>query len=169
MTATPTPAPNGGFLPNGHEWDISRTGLPLLDNTIDALVVAALLIAAGLTIWAKLILPQIKSLKASLAAVAEDTAETRKQTSNDHQSAPYPNLRENIDANQREMRAGIAKALERMDALAEAITRLDAKQEIILQEAKELRQDLWETKARVTALESRSPPTEPTSSIKPPS
>ncbi len=169
MTATPTPPANGGFLPNGHEWDLSRTGIPLVDNVIDGLVVAALLTVAGLTIWAKLILPQIKGIKTALAAVAEDTAETRKQTSNDHQQAEYPNLRENIDANQREMRAGIAKALERMDALAEAITRLDAKQEIILQEAKELRQDLWETKARVKALESRSPPTGPTSSIKPPS
>lgn len=158
MTATQTPPANGGFLPNGHEWDISRTGLPVLDNIIDALVVASLLTVAGLTTWGKLILLQIKSLKTALVAVAEDTAETRKQTSNDHADAEYPNLRENIDANQREMRAGIAKALERMDAMTEAITRLDAKQEIILQEAKELRQDLWETQARVRALESRSPP-----------
>ena len=168
MTATQTPPTNGGFLPNGHEWDISRTGLPVLDNIIDALVVASLLIVAGLTIWGKLILPQIKSLKAALAAVAEDTAETRKQTSNDHADAEYPNLRENIDANQKENRAAFAKSFERMDALADAITRLEAMQEILMNDAKEARRELWETGARVTALESRSPPTGPVSPAKPP-
>lgn len=156
--AAPTPAPNSGFLPNGHEFDLSRTGIPLVDNVIDGLVVAALLTVAGLTIWAKLILPQIKGIKTALAAVAEDTAETRKQTSNDHQNAEYPNLRENIDANQKENRAAFAKSLERMDSLAEALTRLDAKQEMTFKQVGEVQQKLWETQARVRALESRSPP-----------
>lgn len=150
LMSTPPP-PTGGLLPSGHEWDFSRTGVYWLDYLIDLVAIALVLAGFFLPLYLTRVHPHIKKLR-------EDASAIRQQTENSHADAPHPNLRENIDANQREMRAGIAKALERMDALAEAITRLDAKQEIILQETKELRQDLWETKARVTALESRSPP-----------
>lgn len=73
-------------------------------------------------------------MKAELAAIRKDTAATREQTENAHASAPYPNLRDNIDANHAENLANYAD-------LKAWMQKLQAQQETIAQAINQIQQD----------------------------
>lgn len=65
-------------------------------------------------------------MKAELVAIRKDTAATREQTENAHASAPYPNLRDNLDANHAENLANHAEVMAFMGRLEARLARLEA-------------------------------------------
>lgn len=112
--STQTPPAPGGLLPSGHEWDISTTGVYWLDYLIDVIAIALALAGFFLPLYLTRVHPHIKKLR-------EDAAAIRQQTENSHADAPHPNLRDNIDANQAELRAAFQTLTQASDQLREAL------------------------------------------------
>lgn len=106
----PTAPPGQGQVPD--------IGHPFLDWAFEYFMLWALVALTLLGAWAK--------LKPHLVAIRKDTAATREQTENSHASAPYPNLRDNIDANHAENLANHAEVMAFMGRLEARLARLEA-------------------------------------------
>lgn len=128
-TAPPTDPP---LIPDGHYLDFSRTGIPWVDRVLDFATVGALVLAVicavGFIAWMRWVKPALAQLQATAEKAAKgaekaatDAAVTRTHAENSHSDAPYPNLRDNIDANQAESRAASQQILQSLDQLGDAI------------------------------------------------
>ena len=122
LTAPPTDPP---LIPDGHLLDFSRTGIPWLDRLLDTAAVVVMVVmvvcAVGFIAWTRWIHPAISKLQATAEKAAKDAAVTREHAENSHSDAPYPNLRDNIDANQAESRAAFQALMQASDQLREAL------------------------------------------------
>lgn len=111
-----------------HYWDPPDTGNPL----VDAVLLAAVIIVVTVSLlvffgWRFGINPIRKDLimtrleldqtRREARKAKENSAITREHTENKHADAPIPNLRDNIDANQAEVRAGLAAAIQKLDGI----------------------------------------------------
>lgn len=115
MTAVPSP----GQIPDiGHPW---------LDTLLESAFVWVTVLASIAGLYARYVHPKVKEVLTAVRAI-------REQTENSHASAPYPNLRDNIDANHAENLANHAE-------LKAWMQRLEAQQETIAQAINQLQQD----------------------------
>lgn len=121
-TSPPSDPP---LIPDGHYLDFSRTGIPWVDRVLDLATVGALVLvvicAVGFIAWVRWIKPALTQLQATAEKAATDAAVTREHAENSHSDAPYPNLRDNIDANQAESRAAFQALMQASDQLREAL------------------------------------------------
>lgn len=128
-TAPPTDPP---LIPDGHYLDFSRTGIPWVDRVLDLATVGSLVLVVVCTVgfiaWVRWVKPALTQLQATAEKAAKgaekaatDAAVTREHAENSHSDAPYPNLRDNIDANQAESRAASQQILQSLDQLREAL------------------------------------------------
>lgn len=113
---------------NQHYWDPPDTGNPL----VDAVLVAAVIIVVTVSLlvffgWRFGINPIRKDLVMTRLEVdrarqeakkaKENSAVTREHTENQHIDAPNPNLRDNIDANQTEIRTALSAIMQTLDSI----------------------------------------------------
>lgn len=130
-SSTPPPS-DPPLIPDGHLLDFSRTGIPWLDRLLDTAAVVVLVVmvvcAVGFIAWTRWLHPAISKLQATAEKAAKgaekaatDAAVTREHAENSHSDAPYPNLRDNIDANQAESRAAYQAIMQASDQLREAL------------------------------------------------
>lgn len=134
---------------------IPETGHPLIDTTIRITLGT---LTAGWIFW-NVIKPRITAFEKNLQDVVE-------QTANRHQDAPYPNLRDNIDANQEEVLGKLSEVTSALKGVQENVlvvtmtvnhlsNQVDVMQKDIGGLKEENRNDRKETQERFLLLEQK--------------
>lgn len=107
----PTAPPGQGQVPDvGHPW---------LDALIESAFLWFTVLVGAVGLYTRYVHPKAKELLTAVRAI-------REQTENSHASAPYPNLRDNIDANHAENLANHAELMAFMGRLEARLARLEA-------------------------------------------